>query len=214
MFGQHTEQRTSRFTRPRIASFGLNRVLLAWGIVGVAAMSFGAEQHPLDQEQTNETLERIRTLILPQQKQWARNLIRQQPDTPLAKLAQQLLDEYKMYDAAREAEQRKADARTKQVREFWKARYRPAPKSETKPLRITNQSDEPVLFQVKGPSMAWSNPQRLRSGETQKFHYPVIYRRFTKAGTSTYSLSVGTLYVFKRSQKQGVPKLFRSHQSQ
>lgn len=150
-------------------------------------------------EEVERELERIRTLILPQQKTWARRLIRQHPETPMAKAAQQLLDEYRRLDQLREKERREAEAHRRAVRAYWQAR-RVAPLTAPQQfVRLTNRADREVLYEIKGPCMVWTGPYRLRKGQTHQFVYPAAVRFFVGDQIIVTSVTPGAEYVFRGS---------------
>lgn len=181
-----------------------------------------ADEKSEEPAEAQEMIERIRRVVLPQQKIIARELIRKYPNSELAKLAQNLLDEYKLYDELAAAEQQKDETRLQNIRDywdeawskrrqhFWDAQRSTVRLAKPNPLAITNLTDEPVLYQVKGPAMDWSGPYRLRANESHRFNYPVIFRRATKQGLSKYSLSVGKRYIFRRPAKGGSTRLFQA----
>ena len=161
-----------------------------------------------DEDEFQKEIERVRTLVLPLQKRWAREFIKKNPDSPDAKIAQELLDEYKFYDTQAELERQKEKNRTQKVKQYWDNRRLPRRMPDANPIRITNLTDVPVLYQIKGPSMNWSGPYRLREGQTHQFEYPMLYQRITQEGLSVYSLSLGSRYVFRRPTSGGLPRLF------
>jgi len=152
----------------------------------------------------------VRSLILPQQKERAEELIQKYPNTKLAKLAEQLLAEYKLYESLKAAERAKIEARTAEVRAFWTAIYPNAIPPEPVPLSITNLTDEPVLYEVQGPVTEWSGPHNLRPGESHFLKYPATFRRVTQAGLVEYTLRVGQRYVFRQLASGELPQLFRA----
>ena len=159
-------------------------------------------------EDVQQVIDKIRQVILPQQKQLARELIRKYPNSDLARLAQKLLDEYKLYDELTAAQRQRDDARTKRIRGYWDARRPVLCVAEPNPVQITNLTDQPVLYQVKGPSMGWAGPLRLRAGESHQYNYSVAFRRVTEGGQEHYSLAVGNHYVFRRPANGGPSRLF------
>jgi len=141
-------------------------------------------------------------LVLPQQKAWARGLIRQQPDTPMAKAAQQLLDEYRCFDALREAERRQADAYARGIRADWRSRRVPRLTAQRRVVRLRNRAGRAVPYQIKGPSMAWSGPYRLRDGQTHEVRYMATIRFWDGTRFVVRSVTPGYEYTF-RSETAG-----------
>jgi hypothetical protein len=150
----------------------------------------------------------LRNLVLPQQKKLARELIRKYPNTPLAEMARKLLDEYAQYDELRDAELREESDRRAQVRAYWDARRQPPRPATSRPVTITNLTDEPVLYEYHAPAMSWSRPVRLPVGESHTFHGTVQFRRVTPSGVVRDTLLPGVRYVFRTSGDE--PRLFRS----
>jgi hypothetical protein len=158
--------------------------------------------------ETQEFIDRISTLVLPQQKQLAREIIKNRPGTPLAELAEKLLAQYELYEDLAAREQRERDARTEWIREFWDAHRVPAPTIAAPLVTLINRFDEPVLYQVKLLSMKWTGPYRLPAGETHRYRGPVLVRRVTAEGVRTYALSPYNQYVFSDPRGTGTPRLF------
>ena len=178
------------------------------GLSAYAAEAPRVETRAADETADEKTLEKINTLVLPQQKQWAVELIEKDPDSEEAKLARRLLAEYKRYDELQAEQQREREAATRAIREYWEARQCTVLQPTQRPLTITNLTEEPVLYQIRGPGMAWAGPHRLRGGDSHKFHYPVVYRRVTQTGIVQYSLSVGSRCVFRVPKAADATRLF------
>ena len=166
------------------------------------------QAQPTGEDEFQKKIEEVRTLVLALQKRWAREFIKMNPDSPDAKIAQELLDEYQLYGTQAELERQKENSRTQMVKQYWGNRRLPFRVADANPIRITNLTDVPVLYQIKGPSMDWSGPYRLREGQTHQFEYPMLYQRITQEGLSVYSLSLGSRYVFRRPTSGGLPRLF------
>ncbi|MEX2286179.1 MAG: hypothetical protein WD648_03755 [Planctomycetaceae bacterium] len=166
-----------------------------------------AAQNPDDEQQAQRMIADIRTLVLPQQKDRAREMIKAFPNTRLAQLAQKLLDEHKLYEAMAAAENEQKRLHTEYVREYWKARYPEGLAPMPAPMRLTNSSSESLLYQVRGPGMEWSSPHTLRIGEAHVFRYPVTLRRITKEGVVEQDLNVGVQYRFVAPAAGGSPTL-------
>ncbi|NOX55439.1 MAG: hypothetical protein GXP27_13580 [Planctomycetes bacterium] len=181
-------------------TFGLQSALIV-AFASVSAATAGGQPAPQTQgfawsEEVERELERIRTLVLPQQKAWARRLIRQRPETPMAKAAQQLLEEYRLLDQLRERERREAEAHRRAVRAYWRAKQVPPLTVSRQFVRLTNRSDRAVLYEIKGPSMAWAGPYRLRKGQTHQFVYPAAVRFLVGDQVIEASVTPGAEYVF------------------
>jgi len=201
------------------SAFGLVLLSLAAAVVaGSSRFASAQEEKPpydetqmaeeqKEEQEAREMISNIRSLVLPQQKERAQEMIDKYPNTRVAKLAEQLLEEFRLYDALAAAESARIEARTASVREYWTSRY-PGGSFEGEPTRITNLSGEPALYQVRGPSMDWSGPHVLRVGETHLLKYAAEYRRITLEGTEEYALRVGGNYVFRQPDGGGGPRLF------
>ena len=164
---------------------------------------------PLTDAQASEMIERIRNLILPQQKEAAQELIRKYPNSRIAKIAQDLLDEYMLYDNLEAQSRQNQIARDTMIREFWRHYYPPYEKVVPVQTQIVNRSDRSVLYQLKGPEMEWAGPFRLAIGETHTVNYPVLFRRVTADGIMEYTLPQGIQCVFKNAAETEQPKLYR-----
>ena len=184
-------------------------VLAALGAWLFAADAVRAQAPPADADRETEAfINRIGTLVLPQQKQLAREIIKERPGTPLAELAQKLLAEYELYEELAAREQLERDARTRSIREFWDAGRVPAPSIPAPLVTLVSDFDEPVLYQVRLPSMKWTGPYRLRPGQTHRYRGPVLFRRVTADGVTAYMLTPYTRYVFSDPRGTGTPRLF------
>ncbi len=166
-----------------------------------------AAQNPDDEQQAQRMIADIRILVLPQQKERAREMIKQFPNTRLAKLAQKLLDEHKLYDAMAAAEIEQKRLHTQWVREYWTAQYPEGLAPMPAPTRLTNSTSEALLYQVRGSGMEWSSPHMLRIGDTHVFRYPLILRRITNEGVVEQDLNVGVQYRFVAPTAGGNPTL-------
>ena len=75
----------------------------------------------------------------------------------------------------------------------WKAPHLLA-SFETPRTRLTNKTDKPIKYELKGPYSAWGGPYTIEPGRSQDFAvaYPVLFRREYDGGTEFYQLPVGT----------------------
>ncbi len=169
----------------------------------------GAQFAEDDEARAQRLVDRLQNLVLSQQREIARQLVRQYPDTDAAKRAQELLEELELYDAADAAKREREDRRTEQIRNLWDARRPPAPTLPDLDITITNLGELGAIFQVRGPSMEWSRPVVLAVGETNRLKYPAAFRRITKEGTVLYSLQLGGRYVFLQNEGEATPRLYR-----
>ena len=85
---------------------------------------------------------------------------------------------------------------------------------ETPPTRLTNRSDQPIVYETRGPYSAWGGPYTLPPGQTHEYTlpYPLLYRRQLGDEVESNSLAVGSDSEFRQNQKSGDISLFaRSH---
>lgn len=170
----------------------------------------GSLTPPIDEATARRILAEWRLLVLPQQKKRALELIRQYPNTRLAEIARQFLAEYELYDAAQALDRRLEKAHSLRIRAFWDAR-RPVHRPFVPPqIRITNRSDEAVLYQVKTYETDWLGPYLLPPGEMDTFNSCLLYRRLTREGTQLHSLWPGSDYVFVKLAPDAPPRLFEN----
>lgn len=163
-----------------------------------------SEMTPQEQEEAaQELLKGVEKLVLSQQKRVARKVIHLYPKSESAKIAKLLLEEYHRFDQLKEQEE-KADADwIKQVRNHWFQERNPLHDSffftvikgtKASAVKITNQSKSPVLYEIKGPSMPWDGPYRLRVGETHEFFYSAQIRFFSDQGVIEKHVTPGQTF--------------------
>tara|TARA_R110002095_G_scaffold195914_4_gene174657 strand:+ start:4732 stop:5397 length:666 start_codon:yes stop_codon:yes gene_type:complete len=151
-----------------------------------------SQMTPQEQEAAaQELLKGVEKLVLSQQKRVAKKVIRLYPKSESAKVARLLLDEYDRFSQLKIVEE-KADADwLNQVRNHWFREHNPLHNSsfftvlegtEKSATKIVNQSKTPVLYELKGPSMPWNGPYRLRVGESHEFYYSARIRFFSEQG--------------------------------
>lgn len=194
----------------RLALLGLVALLPIAGSTPSASanMQSVTAEDAQDETRAEAIVQDIRTLVLPQQIARARKVIKDYPNTHLAKIARQLLDEHSLYAREAQITAQRDQAITRIVKNHWA--NRPAPsKPEFTPLRITNLSDDTVMYQMKGQVTMWSGPYRLRSGETHVFNQPIQYRRITSEGYVEHTLSLGVSYGFINPPTGGLPQLYK-----
>ncbi|QDT45355.1 hypothetical protein Pan241w_54750 [Gimesia alba] len=159
------------------------------------------EMTPQEQEAAaQDLLKGVQKLVLSQQKRIARKVIRLYPKSESAKVARLLLEEYKRFDELKEEEEKADVAWLNQVRNHWFVERDPVhntcyftllegtQKSATK---IVNKANTPVLYELKGPSMPWNGPFRLRTGESHEFYYSAQVRFFSDQGMVVKHLAPG-----------------------
>jgi len=160
---------------------------------------------PKEQEEAaQELIKGIERLVLSQQRRIARKVIRLYPKSESAKVAKLLLDEYHRFDQLKEEEQKEEAEWLNQVRNHWFRDKNPQHDSsffsdlkgtQKSAVKLTNQSKLPVLYELKGPSMPWVGPYRLRVGETHKFYYSAQIRFFTDQGIAVKQVKQGQTFL-------------------
>lgn len=171
---------------------------------------FGSETEqtkltPQEQEAAaQELLKGVQKLVLSQQKRIAQKVIRLYPKSESAKVAKLLLDEYQRFDQLK-VEEEKADAAwINEVRNHWFHERNPQHNSsfftvlegtQSAGVKVSNQSKLPVLYELKGPSMTWNGPFRLRVGESDEFFYSAQVRFFSDQGVVVKHLKPGQTIV-------------------
>ena len=164
--------------------------------------------NPNDEAAARRMIEDVQFLIDSQRREVARQLIQRYPNTQLARYAQELLDEYARYDQLKVREKERDAAESLWLREYWKTHLPPVPVAMHYPLTITNESGQPVVYQVRWRGMKWMGPYVLSAGKTHTFHNSLIYRRITREGVREHTLLEGGRYVFRNPQDGGLPQLF------
>jgi hypothetical protein len=61
-------------------------------------------------------------------------------------------------------------------------------------VKLTNSSDQPLVYETKGPYSGWGGPYTLKPGDAHDFaiSYPLSFRRRTETGYQSYTLPAGT----------------------
>ncbi|QGQ24303.1 hypothetical protein F1728_17115 [Gimesia benthica] len=160
-----------------------------------------AELTPEEQEQAaQELLKGVEKLVLSQQKRIAAKVIRLYPKSESAKIARLLLEEYARFAVLTEDQERAQAEWLNQVRDHWFVERDPVHNScffmilegtQVPATKIVNTTKTPLLYELKGPSMPWTGPYRLRAGESHEFHYTAQIRFFTDAGLVVKTLHHG-----------------------
>ncbi|QDT93900.1 hypothetical protein [Gimesia algae] len=159
------------------------------------------ELSPQQQEiDAQEMLKGVEKLVLSQQRRVAKEVIRKYPKSKTAKIAELLLEEYSRFDRLKEVDEAAEAAWRNEVRNHWFVERNPVHNScfftilegtQVSPALIINRSKTPVLYEMKGPSMPWNGPYRLRPSESHDFNYPVQIRFFSDQGVVVKHLSQG-----------------------
>lgn len=144
-------------------------------------------------------LTRLLQLARPQQKERARKLIDEYPDTRLAEILQRLLDEYAAFDQAAVAEQQALAARTAGYRAYWQAQCCPPPPFHPPVGQIYNGTSEPVLYEIRYDGIhrtRWMGPYRLRPGAAFDSPHPYFIRYISGGVMQQQVVFPGTAHTF------------------
>lgn len=81
-------------------------------------------------------------------------------------------------------------------------------------IKLTNLSDEPFVYETKGPYSDWGGPYTLKPGESQEYKipYPLTYRRSGAGLNEVYTLFTGTHSEFRVPASGGRPQLFTARE--
>jgi hypothetical protein len=145
-------------------------------------------------------LARLLQLARPQQKERARRLIEEHPDSRLAEILQRVLDEYAEFDRAHAAEQQALDARTAGYRAYWQTRCCPPPQWSPPVGQIYNSADEPALYEIRYDGIhttRWMGPYRLRSGTAFTSPHPYFVRYLSGGVMQVQYIVPGEVYTFE-----------------
>lgn len=147
-----------------------------------------------------ELLKGVEKLVLSQQKRIARKVIRLYPKSESAKVAKLILEEYRRFAQLREEEEKADIEWLNQVRNHWFVERNPVHNSsfftilegtQKSATKVINKSNTPVVYELKGPSMTWNGPFRLRIGESHEFNYSAQVRFFSDQGVIVKQLAPG-----------------------
>jgi len=81
-------------------------------------------------------------------------------------------------------------------------------------IKVTNQSDEPFIYQTKGPYSGWSESVSLEPGKSHEYPipYPLTYRQSGGTNTAVYTLFTGTHSEYRVPLSGGKPQLFTARE--
>ena len=81
-------------------------------------------------------------------------------------------------------------------------------------VKLTNASDQPLVYETKGPYSGWGGPFSLTPGGTHDYpiHYPLLFRRRAGSGYQMFTLPVGTHSEFRDDAAAGVPALYQARE--
>jgi hypothetical protein len=209
---QALDERRSGLPVESVVRFGCQMFLFALGAClslssGVAyAQQAGGRALAEDLSLTPEAerqLSQMLALSREQQKERARALINEYPNTRLAEILQRLLNEYAAFDAITSSEQQAREIRTSIYREYWMSRCCPEPAWNPPVARLVNSTTEPVLYEIRFNCLyrtLWMGPYRLKPGAEYTARYPYFVRYITSAGLQERVIAPGETYTF-----QGAP---------
>lgn len=77
-------------------------------------------------------------------------------------------------------------------------------------VKITNATDKPFDYDVKGPQSGWGGPYTLEPGDSHEYEvaYAMLYRRRTPEGEVLYTLPAGSHSKFRVPSTGGAPGLY------
>lgn len=87
---------------------------------------------------------------------------------------------------------------------------------EVPTVKVTNLSEEPFVYQTKGPYSAWSETVSLEPGKSHEYAipYPLTYRHSDNGNTEVYTLFAGTHSEYRVPLTGGSPRLFTAREPQ
>ncbi|MCH8042499.1 MAG: hypothetical protein IID44_02160 [Planctomycetes bacterium] len=79
-------------------------------------------------------------------------------------------------------------------------------------IKLTNLSDQDLIYETQGPGSVWGGPHTLKPGKSHKYDVaqPILYRRRTSTAAELYTLPVGSHSIFHRPTAGGPPQLFQA----
>lgn len=81
-------------------------------------------------------------------------------------------------------------------------------------VKLTNSSQENLVYETKGPFSGWGGPYTLEPGKSHDYPiaYPLIYRRRIDGQYVQYALAPGSHSEFRKPQAGGPPRLFKARE--
>ncbi|QDT47112.1 Prolyl oligopeptidase family protein [Symmachiella dynata] len=81
-------------------------------------------------------------------------------------------------------------------------------------VKITNEFDQPLVYETKGPYSDWSAPYTLPSGESHYFAitYPLMYRRQVNGSYQVFTLPVGSHSAYSAPIAGKPPQLYQARE--
>lgn len=81
-------------------------------------------------------------------------------------------------------------------------------------VKVTNLSEEPFVYQTKGPYSAWGETVSLEPGKSHEYAipYPLTYRHADNGNTEVYTLFAGTHSEYRVPLSGGKPRLFTARE--
>jgi len=82
-------------------------------------------------------------------------------------------------------------------------------------VKLTNSTDQPLVYETKGPYSSWGGPYTLEVGKTHRYDiaYPMTWRTRRNGRQSEYTLIPGSHSEFRVPRKGGTPELFRAREN-
>lgn len=81
-------------------------------------------------------------------------------------------------------------------------------------IRITNDSQQPLKYETKGPYSGWGGPYTLPPGDFHQFNvpYPLGFRQPTESGYVRFTLPAGSHSEYRSLAAEGPPRLFQARE--
>lgn len=79
-------------------------------------------------------------------------------------------------------------------------------------VKLSNLSEEPLVYETKGPYSGWGGPFTLKAGKSSEFDidYPLLFRRQVNGQYEMFTLPVGSHSEFRPPTGGGKPQLFKA----
>jgi hypothetical protein len=153
-----------------------------------------------------DELDELLTLTVQQQIQRARELIKEHPDTELARVLQRLLAEHAAFNQVKLEEQRLREARSEWARAYWRDRCCPLPPWNPPVGRIINETNGPVLYEQRLDGIhrsRWAGPYFMTAGQDHSSPHPYLVRYLVAGDLRVRLVVPGDNYAFRGSAEDG-----------
>ncbi|MFN0054156.1 MAG: alpha/beta hydrolase-fold protein [Planctomycetales bacterium] len=81
-------------------------------------------------------------------------------------------------------------------------------------VKLTNSTDQPLVYETKGPYSNWGGPFTLEPGKSHDYAiaYPLVFRRRQGTGYQMYTLPAGSSSEYRIPPAGGAPALFQARE--